>query len=163
MTMMNSTVGKPLQSSILHILFGLVSVSMGVLGFLCFWGCDLDFVSLGCIVLAVGLAIDFTAHICYAYCRTGASSPGARLAQSLQVVGWPILQASLATCLGVLPLAFAPSYMVRTFFKTTFLVVLFGLLHGLVWLPQMLYTFDGTEKAEWTRRRRREVAGANRD
>ncbi len=155
---------------------GLLSVITGVLGTLHFWDCQLDFITLGSTVLAAGLAIDFTAHICHAYNKASSASTivlmhggtnncstdsriartyngngengtnnGARLAKlqlSLSLVGWPVLQAGIATWLGVLPLSFVPSYVVRVFVKTTFLVVLFGLLHGLIWLPQAMYSLD---------------------
>ncbi len=50
--------------------FSLISISMGVCGFLYFWGSDLDSVSMGCIVMAIGLAVDFSIHICYKYHRS---------------------------------------------------------------------------------------------
>lgn len=114
----------------------------GVLGGLSLWNCDLDFVSLGCLVLAIGLAIDFTAHVCYSYSHCTQQRGLVKMRAVMEAVAWPISQAALATTLGVLPLAFVPAYMVRLFFKTVVLVVLFGLLHALVWLPQMLILFD---------------------
>ncbi len=138
------------------MLSGLVSVTAGVLGFLFYWSCDLDFVTLGCTILAIGLGIDFTAHICHAYHRDwslniataaeGEPAPLVKLRCALAAVGWPTLQAGLATWIGVLPLVLVPSYVVRTFFKTASLVVLFGLAHGLVWLPQMMYSLDNGHK-----------------
>lgn len=43
---------------------------MGVCGGLSLWGSDLDSVSMGCIIMAIGLAVDFSVHICYRYHRS---------------------------------------------------------------------------------------------
>lgn len=50
--------------------WSLLSISMGVCGGLSLWGSDLDSVSMGCIVMAIGLAVDFSIHICYRYHRS---------------------------------------------------------------------------------------------
>ena len=43
--------------------------------------------------------------------------------------------------MGVLGLAFAPSYLFVTFFKMIFLVIMLGVFHGLFVLPVMLSFF----------------------
>lgn len=50
--------------------WSLLSISMGVCGGLSLWGSDLDSVSMGCIIMAIGLAVDFSVHICYRYHRS---------------------------------------------------------------------------------------------
>jgi hypothetical protein len=44
--------------------------------------------------------------------------------------------------LALTPIAFSPTYLFITFFKITFLVTVFGMLHGLVFLPIVLALFD---------------------
>lgn len=63
-----------------------------------------------------------------------------RVGAALGTVGWPVSQAAFSTLLGVMALATLPSYVVSTCFKTVFLVVSFGTLHALVFLPVFLST-----------------------
>src|SRR5262249_55907299 len=58
-------------------------------------------------------------------------------------LGLPIFQGSVSTILGIVALAFAPSYVFLTFFKTVFLVMLFGATHGVLLLPVLLSLTDG--------------------
>jgi predicted RND superfamily exporter protein len=115
---------------------------MGVCGFLQIWGSDLDSVSMGCIVMAIGLAVDFSVHICYRYHRSSKATPSAKLIDTLEVVGWPVLQAALSTLFGLASLPLIHAYLVRVFFQTVVLVNVIGLLHGLLWLPQMISSLD---------------------
>ncbi|MGH0172166.1 UNVERIFIED_CONTAM: hypothetical protein FKN15_066904 [Acipenser sinensis] len=52
---------------------------------------------------------------------------------------------AVSTILGVIVLAAAESYIFRTFFKIMFLVISFGALHGIVFIPVFL-TFFGVSK-----------------
>ena len=50
------------------------------------------------------------------------------------------LQGAFSTLLGVLVLSFVRYYVVNTFFKNVFLVIVFGLFHALVLLPMLFDT-----------------------
>lgn len=50
-------------------------------------------------------------------------------------------EGAFSTILGVITLATVDAYMIRTFFKTVFLVIVIGALHGLVFLPVLLSLF----------------------
>ena len=49
-------------------------------------------------------------------------------------------QGGISTVLGVSVLTFVDSYMIKVFFKTVFLVILFGVAHALIFLPVLLST-----------------------
>lgn len=49
----------------------------------------------------------------------------------------------MSTILAVSVLSDVPAYMIVTFFKTVFLAISIGFLHGLVFLPLMLSVFVG--------------------
>lgn len=69
-----------------------------------------------------------------------------RACQALESLGWPVLEGAISTLLGVLALATVDAYMIVTFFKTVFLVILFGLLHACVFLPVLLTMFGSQAK-----------------
>mmetsp|Transcript_41326 Transcript_41326/g.81035 ORF Transcript_41326/g.81035 Transcript_41326/m.81035 type:complete len:80 (+) Transcript_41326:2-241(+) len=64
---------------------------------------------------------------------------------SIREIGVPVFQAGVSTTVAVLPSSFAASQIFFGFFCIIFLVMVFGLLHGLVFLPALL-SFVGPKK-----------------
>ncbi|CAH1243039.1 PTCHD3 [Branchiostoma lanceolatum] len=122
----------------IFVTFALVSIDVGLVGYMALWGVQLDIVSMTSIIICIGFSVDFSAHITYAYVSAQATAPAEKLAEAFRAVGMPILQASLSTILGMVVLAFFPAYLFKAFFKTIFLVMAFGAAHGLVILPALL-------------------------
>ncbi|KAH7719357.1 Protein PTR-4 [Aphelenchoides avenae] len=136
----------PDKQSVFVMSFSLISISMGVCGFLCLWGSDLDSVSMGCIIMAIGLAVDFSIHICYRYHHSPAKTAEGKVIDTLSLVGYPVLQAGGSTLWAMTTLPFVPAYLVRVFFQTVVLVNVFGLIHALIWLPQFISAMDPIER-----------------
>uniref|UniRef100_A0A0K0FM63 SSD domain-containing protein n=1 Tax=Strongyloides venezuelensis TaxID=75913 RepID=A0A0K0FM63_STRVS len=132
----------PDKQSAFIIAFSITSISLGVCGFLQLWGSDLDSVSMGCIIMAIGLAVDFSVHICYKYHRSLEVTANEKVVDTLSIVGYPIIQAITSTLWSMLSVYFIEAYLVRVFFQTVVLVNVFGALHALVWLPQVLSMLD---------------------
>ncbi|XP_067863267.1 patched domain-containing protein 3-like [Heptranchias perlo] len=126
----------------LWVTFAIVSVLMGVAGFMVFWGVNLDSISMINLVICIGFSVDFTAHISYAFVSSDKESANERTIDALYILGYPILQGALSTILGVLVLAAAASYIFRTFFKIMFLVIMFGAIHGIVLMPVFMTFFQ---------------------
>ncbi|KAM6142009.1 patched domain-containing protein 3 [Phoenicopterus ruber ruber] len=126
----------------LWVTFAIASVIVGVAGFMTFWNVNLDSISMINLVICIGFSVDFSAHISYAFVASGESSANKRAIEALSLLGYPVLQGAVSTILGVVVLAAAKTYIFRTFFKIMFLVILFGALHGLVFIPVFL-TFFG--------------------
>ncbi|XP_078591490.1 patched domain-containing protein 3-like [Branchiostoma floridae x Branchiostoma japonicum] len=120
------------------VTLAIASICTGVLGFMTLWSVNLDSVSMINIIMCIGFSVDFSAHIVYSFVTAEESGRDARAVHALYSLGVPILQGSLSTILGIAALSTAPSYGFRTFFKTVFLVIVFGLVHGIVFLPVML-------------------------
>lgn len=116
----------------------IVSIDVGVVGVMTLWGVNLDAVSMISIILCIGFSVDFSAHITYAYMVSAADTRNTKIISALSEVGWPTVQSAFSTILGTVPLAFANSYVFQTFFKTLFLVIGIGFLHGIFVLPVVL-------------------------
>ncbi|XP_069020742.1 patched domain-containing protein 3-like [Embiotoca jacksoni] len=137
-------VPNPLCS--IWVAFAICSVIVGVTGFMSLWGVNLDSISMINLVMCIGFSVDFSAHISYSFVSSPKSDVNEKAMDALAHLGYPILQGALSTILGVLVLSVSGSYIFRTFFKIVFLVIVFGLLHGLVFIPVFLTVFGAFGK-----------------
>ena len=106
------------------------------------WYLDLTFNSVTCIcmVLAVGVAVDYSVHIAHHFLATY-GTPTERAKHALHHIGGAVLNGAFTTGLAIAVLGFANHYILQTFFKMFFSIVLCGLWHGLVILPVVLSIF----------------------
>ncbi|KAH7645581.1 patched domain-containing protein 3-like [Dermatophagoides farinae] len=119
----------PSPSCAIWVAFSIISIEIGVIGYMTLWNVNLDSISMINLIMCIGFSVDFSAHISYAYISCNERTPGERVKSALYSLGLPIFQGSVSTVLGIIALAFAPSYVFVTFFKTVFLVMLFGATH----------------------------------
>ncbi|KAM4728014.1 patched domain-containing protein 3 [Anableps anableps] len=125
------------------VAFAICSVVVGVAGFMSLWGVSLDSISMINLIMCIGFSVDFSAHISYAFVSSCKDDVNKKAAEALAHLGYPILQGGLSTILGVVVLCVSGSYIFRTFFKIMFLVIGFGLLHSLVFIPVLLTLVGG--------------------
>uniref|UniRef100_UPI00398F5DDB patched domain-containing protein 3-like n=1 Tax=Pristiophorus japonicus TaxID=55135 RepID=UPI00398F5DDB len=130
----------------LWVTFAIASVLVGVAGFMAFWGVNLDSISMINLVICIGFSVDFTAHISYAFVSSVKENADERTIDVLYTLGYPIIQGALSTILGVAVLSVAESYIFRTFFKIMFLVIFFGAVHGIVFMPVFLTFYQACGK-----------------
>lgn len=116
----------------------IITIETGVIGVMSLWGVKLDGISMINIILCIGFSVDFSAHITYAFITSKGTSGNDRAAQALHTLGTPIFLGGLSTILAICVLSTSPAYIFRAFFRTMFLVMSFGLLHSLVFLPVLL-------------------------
>lgn len=128
----------PSVSCALWVAFSICSIEIGVIGYMTLWNVNLDSISMINLIMCIGFSVDYSAHISYAYLSSDGPTPNEKMKCALHSLGMPIFQGSVSTILGIIILAFAPSYIFLTFFKTVFLVILFGALHGILLLPVLL-------------------------
>ncbi|KAL4113456.1 hypothetical protein QTP88_017073 [Uroleucon formosanum] len=145
----------------LWVAFSIVSIELGVVGYMALWGVNLDTISMVNLIMCIGFSVDFTAHICYAYMSSGAMRPADRVRESLYALGLPIMQGAISTVLGVSALILAGSYIFMVFFKMIFLVIVFGALHGMILLPVLLSLFGPGACGGGSRKARRPSTAAD--
>ncbi|XP_036376014.1 patched domain-containing protein 3-like [Megalops cyprinoides] len=125
----------------LWVTFAIASVIVGVAGFMALWDVNLDSISMINLVICIGFSVDFSAHISYAFVSSSKPSANEKAVEALFSLGYPIVQGAVSTILGVVVLSASKSYIFRTFFKIMFLVILFGMVHGIVFIPVFLTLF----------------------
>ncbi|XP_060104319.1 patched domain-containing protein 3-like [Heteronotia binoei] len=126
----------------LWVTFAIASVIIGVTGFMTYWNVNLDSISMINLIMCIGFSVDCSAHISYAFVSSKKGSLNDKAVDSLYRLGYPMIQGSISTVIGVLVLSLTDTYIFKAFFKIIFLVILFGTLHGLFFIPVFL-TFFG--------------------
>uniref|UniRef100_A0AAF5RTD2 SSD domain-containing protein n=1 Tax=Wuchereria bancrofti TaxID=6293 RepID=A0AAF5RTD2_WUCBA len=122
------------------IIISIISINTGIFGYMTFWGVHLDAVSMISIIMSIGFAVDLSSHITYAFV-TATGSSRERVIHALESLGWPIFQGAASTIAGVSVLYTVNAYIILTFFKTIWLTMVIGLLHGLLFIPITLSFF----------------------
>ncbi|GAB1610707.1 patched domain-containing protein 3-like isoform X1 [Argonauta hians] len=117
----------------ISVIFTLVAIC----GFINLWGLYLDTTSCVIITIAVGLVVDYSVHVGFTF-MTMKGPKNDRMIITLKEMGPPVFHGGFSTMIAVLPLCLGDTYPFRTFFKVLFLVVTFGLFHGLIFLPVIL-------------------------
>ncbi|XP_062571454.1 protein patched homolog 1-like isoform X2 [Saccostrea cucullata] len=115
------------------VIFTLVDVA----GTMYYWGVTIDTASSILLTLCVGLAVDYSAHIGHTF-MTVSGSKNERPVMALTEIGPAVFNGGFSTFLAFVLLANSNSYGFSLFFKVFFTVVVFGLFHGLVYLPVVL-------------------------
>jgi len=121
----------------LFVLLSVVLTLVDICGFMHYWGLTIDVVSSVMVIIAIGLCVDYSAHICHTFLTISGSRKD-RAVSALISIGPAVLNGGLSTLIAIILLAPSDSHVFSTFFKIFLLVVVFGLFHGLVFLPVLL-------------------------
>ena len=130
----------------LSILCCVIFTMIDVLGILYIWGMTLEPFSLMATIIGIGLSVDYSVHIAHAFIASEGTKEE-RTKNGFVSISPAILQGGLTTFLALIFLCDSKSKTFITFFKITSMTVLFGLFHGLCFLPNMLLLF-GSDKVE---------------
>eukprot|EP00753_Platysulcus_tardus_P010713 PLAT2988.1.p1 GENE.PLAT2988.1~~PLAT2988.1.p1 ORF type:complete len:963 (+),score=426.36 PLAT2988.1:284-2890(+) len=125
------------------VMVAIVLIDVNLLGFMPAWGVFINVVSVANLVLAVGLAVDYCAHIAHAFVSHPVGTRDDRVVHAVEELGTSVLQGATTTFLGVVVLAFGKSEIFRIFFKMFTLTVTLGVAHGLILLPVLLSLLGG--------------------
>lgn len=123
------------------ILACLVGIDVTILGYMPFWGVQVNVVSVACLVLAVGLSVDYCVHIAHVYNVSKKSDRVERTHDALTQMGVSVIMGAFTTLLGIIPMGFANSPIMVLFFRMFVLTILFGGSFGVLVLPVLLIYF----------------------
>lgn len=106
-------------------------------------GCYFNGESFAGLELGIGLSVDYAAHVAHAFLNAESrqDDPDARTTRALKAVrhiGAAVAYGAGSTLLALSMLSFSTSYVFTAFFRIFFLVIMFGLWHGLFFLPVVL-------------------------
>eukprot|EP00526_Cylindrotheca_closterium_P001359 CAMPEP_0113628114 /NCGR_PEP_ID=MMETSP0017_2-20120614/14568_1 /TAXON_ID=2856 /ORGANISM="Cylindrotheca closterium" /LENGTH=897 /DNA_ID=CAMNT_0000538409 /DNA_START=59 /DNA_END=2752 /DNA_ORIENTATION=- /assembly_acc=CAM_ASM_000147 len=130
------TVASPMTSFLITI--NVAACIIEILGFMYALGIVIDSVSVINMVLAVGLSVDYSAHVGHCFMVKGGEDKNKRALEALADMGASVLNGAISTFLAVVVLLFSSSYVFRVLSTQFALTVGLGVLHGLVGLPVML-------------------------
>jgi predicted RND superfamily exporter protein len=139
------------------VVLSIVLSVIDLVGFMHWWDVTISGVSTIYILISVGLAVDYSAHVAHMFVVSTGTAPE-RAKKSLERIGPSVFNGVMSTLLAVVIIGFSKSYVFRVFFKALFLTVVIGGAHGLVFLPTMLSIFGGNKlegDSEWGPKRKR--------
>ena len=116
----------------------MVILYVDLLGTLQFAGMHINPLVYICLIMAIGLLVDFLMHILLRYYESTAPTREEKVKDTLKTMGASILVGGLSTCLGVIPLAFSTSGIIQTVFVLFVSMITLGVGHGLIFLPVVL-------------------------
>ena len=103
-----------------------------------FWGLAIDTSAAVLLSVALGLAVDYSAHIAHAFITKPGNSRDQRIQKVVVEIGPAVFNGGFSTFLAFSILMISKLYVFKVFFKIFFLVVVFGLYYGLIVLPVIL-------------------------
>ena len=117
----------------------IVLIYVDLLGSIDVWSLQLNSISTINLVMAVGLVVDYSAHIAHSFgVQDPSLSRNVRAELCMREMGPSVALGCFTTFLGIVPLAFASSEVFRVFFKMFFSIIVLGATHGLVLMPVIL-------------------------
>ncbi|XP_049784398.1 protein patched [Schistocerca cancellata] len=120
------------------ITLSLAAIVLQLLGAMGMLGIKLSAIPAVLLIVAVGIGVHFTVHICLGFV-TCIGSRERRTKLALEYMLAPVVHGAFATLLGVLMLAFSEfDFIVRYFFYVLFILIAVGLLNGLLFFPVLL-------------------------
>ena len=117
----------PHWTGMLFVLPMVVVIYVDLLGFIQWFGIDVNGVSYVSLLMAIGLLVDYMMHVTLRYYETPViSSRDAKVKDVLRTLGASVLLGGLSTFVGIVPLMFSASDIIHTFVVTFSGVVFLG-------------------------------------
>jgi len=128
---------SPIEAFI--ITCGVVMVILDLIGLMSLWQVNLNVTSIVFLCLAVGFSVDYAAHVTKSVSDQNNDFPmSQRVKLALEAQGVPVVHAAFSTLVATVMLSVASNLAYRILFRMLLGTVVFGILHGIVWLPAVL-------------------------
>lgn len=145
------------------VVVNFVALVIELFGLMYIWDVNLNAVSMVILVMAIGFAVDYSAHIAHAFVMSREETADQRVVESVSTLGASVFMGGFSTFLGMFVLIFSSSEIYVIFFRMFMGIVVFGLLHGLCILPVQLSLLTRTERNKGTGQVSPNSASANQD
>ena len=129
----------------IYILLCVFLVILFLFSLLPFWDLTLNSITIVNVVIALGLSVDYSAHIGHSFQTAKAGSQMTsgqqkihRVRMALCSMGSSVFHGAISTFLAIIILAFSKSYIFQVFFKMWFGIIIFGVANGFILLPVIL-------------------------
>jgi hypothetical protein len=120
------------------IMVVLLMMTVELAGFLGMCSIKFNPVSAVTLITAVGIGVEFTAHVVFAF-LTALGTRDERMASCIDQVFVPVIHGALSTLLGIIMLGFSEfEFVVKYFFVVMSALIIIGLINGLALLPVLL-------------------------
>jgi len=121
----------------LLVMLAVCMTLVNVLGYMKLWGLTIDVVSSIIVIISIGLCVDYSAHIAHTF-LTVEGDRNHRMVETLRGIGPAVLNGGISTFIALILLVTSDSHVFSSFFRIFLLVIIFGLFHGLIFLPVIL-------------------------
>jgi len=120
------------------LVFVLAQFMVEIYGFMGWFGIKLSALPAVSLIMAVGIGVNFTAHIVLAFILAEGNR-NERMEAALDHMFVPIVDATISTLLGVVMLAASEfEFIIKYYFLVYLIIVVLGALNGLILLPAVL-------------------------
>lgn len=124
-------------------------VDLFLCGLMHYWGLTFNSIVVVNVVIAVGLSVDYSAHIAHTYlivaapktCTTNAEKRKYKASKALSQMGSSVFHGGFSTLLAIAVLGPSKTYIFEVFFKMWFGIIVFGMANGFLLLPVLLSYF----------------------
>ena len=130
------TVASPVTAILITLTIGACVIE--ILGCMYVLGIVIDSVSAIAVVLAVGQAVDYSAHVGHCFMTKGGKDNNERVKEALADIGAAVLSGAFSTFLAVAILLFSSLYVYMVLSRMFALMVGLGVAHGLILLSVLL-------------------------
>jgi len=121
----------------LIVVVNIAMVLFDIIGVMWLWDVSINSISIVYLVLAIGLAVDYSAHIAHAF-MSATGTHDERAVKAITEMGADVAHGAMSTFLAVVVMSASKSYIFILFFRQFFAICLFGFSHGMIFLPVVL-------------------------
>ncbi len=127
------------------VVLAVLLVDFFLVALIYYWDLTFNTVVVINIVIAIGLAVDYSAHISHTYLTvvppsdlSNSEKRKFKARQALAQMGSSVFHGGFSTFLAIITLSAAKSYIFKVFFKLWFGIIVFGMANGFLLLPVIL-------------------------